>query len=57
MANQISSQEALDNAGMSLEECVYDSIVPACCSDGCMVEPDGSCEHGHPSVLLLMGLI
>ena len=26
-------------------------------TDGCWVEPDGECEHGHPSWLLHMGLI
>ena len=25
--------------------------------DGCWVEPDGTCEHGHKSWLLIMGLI
>jgi len=31
------------------------SIVPA--ADGCSVEPDGVCEHGQPSLLLLHGYI
>lgn len=26
-------------------------------TDGCRVEPDGVCEHGHPSWMLYMGLI
>jgi len=26
-------------------------------TDGCWVEPDGTCEHGCPSWLLSMGLI
>ena len=26
-------------------------------TDGCFVEPDGVCSHGHPSWLLVMGLI
>jgi hypothetical protein len=26
-------------------------------TDGCFVEPDGSCEHGQPSWLLALGLI
>ena len=26
-------------------------------SDGCWVEPDGICMHGHPSWLLRLGLI
>jgi hypothetical protein len=38
-----------------LEEWVMDSIVDA--TDGCQVEPDGVCEHGHPSWLLKLGLI
>lgn len=41
----------------ALQELVFDSIVPACCEDGCEVEPDGHCPHGHPSVLLKMGII
>ena len=26
-------------------------------TDGCTVEPDGTCEHGHDSWLLELGLI
>jgi hypothetical protein len=26
-------------------------------TDGCFVEPDGSCEHQQPSWLLALGLI
>lgn len=26
-------------------------------TDGCWVEPDGTCEHGHPSWLVHWGLI
>jgi hypothetical protein len=26
-------------------------------TDGCTVEPDGTCEHGHPSWLLYLGMI
>jgi len=32
-----------------------DSICPA--TDGCKVEPDGVCAHGHASWLLYLGLI
>lgn len=38
-------------------ETLDDSIVPACCSEGCDVEPDGKCEHGCPSALLAAGVI
>jgi hypothetical protein len=26
-------------------------------TDGCWVEPDGVCEHGHPAWLLRLGLV
>jgi hypothetical protein len=32
-----------------------DSVVEA--TDGCSVEPDGVCPHGHPSWFLRLGLI
>jgi len=38
-----------------LEEMVYDSVCDA--TDGCSVEPDGKCSHGHPSWLRKLGLI
>lgn len=34
---------------------VYDSVCEA--TDGCTVEPDGSCPHGKQSWLLILGLI
>jgi hypothetical protein len=37
------------------ERWVYDSVVGA--TDGCRVEADGTCPHGHPSWLLAMGLV
>lgn len=38
-----------------LEEQCFDGIVEA--TDGCMVEPDGICPHGHPSWLIKIGVI
>ena len=29
----------------------------AACPHGCWVEPDGHCEHGHPSWLLVLVMI
>lgn len=43
-------EEMLDAVGT-------DSVVPACCDEGCEVEPDGRCEHKCPSVLLELGVI
>lgn len=40
-----------------LNQLVMDSVCPALCSDGCEVEPDGRCPHGHPSVLIALGLV
>jgi len=38
-----------------LREWVFDSVCEA--TDGCEVEPDGRCEHGHESWLLALGMI
>jgi hypothetical protein len=54
---KITATEALENAEMSLDDLISETVVPACCSEGCEVEPDGTCEHGCPSVLLEMGMI
>jgi len=61
--HRISVKAALLEAGFrSIERFVasnaaHDSIVPACCNEGCEVEPDGRCWHGCPSVLLALGVI
>lgn len=47
--------EVIDES--ELEALVFDSVVPACCSHGCQVEPDGICPHGCRSVLLVLGVI
>lgn len=38
-----------------LEEWVFDSVCEA--TDGCEIEPDGICEHGHPSWLIRLGMV
>jgi len=38
-----------------MKQMVYDSVALA--TDGCRVELDGVCPHGHPSWLLRLGLI
>ena len=38
-----------------LQDWTMDSVCEA--TDGCEIEPDGVCEHGHPSWLLRLGLI
>jgi hypothetical protein len=54
---RISVRETLAMHGVSLDELAWESIIPACCSEGCEVEPDGECEHGQPSVFLKLGVI
>ena len=54
-AYEISPEQALLDAGMELRDLVFESVVPACCSHGCMVEPDGKCEHGYWSVARELG--
>ncbi len=38
-----------------LEQWMLDGVAEA--TDGCTVEPDGTCEHGHPSWLRYLGLM
>lgn len=38
-----------------LERMMNDGVVEA--TDGCRVEPDGHCPHGHPSWMLYLGFI
>lgn len=56
---RIAEDEGYDCPIQYLEETGigYDSVVPACCEDGCEVEPDGTCSHGHPSILIAIGVI
>ena len=53
---RISAGAAMRRADLTMDD-LDDVIVPACCTEGCEVEPDGTCEHGCPSVLLAMGVI
>lgn len=54
---EVCDQEGCENQEELLEMYGYDSVVPACCSEACQVEPDGRCEHGFPSILLRLGVI
>ena len=39
-----------------IRDMVYD-IIDCEATDGCCVEPDGVCPHGHPSWLIVLGII
>ena len=60
----ITATEALENEGFTpdtLEDftrnAMWEATSPACCTEGCIVEPDGACSHGCPSILIALGLI
>lgn len=58
----ITCSQAVSNAGYpSVEEYLADegtdSVILACCDQGCEVEPDGYCQHGCPSIIVAKGLI
>jgi hypothetical protein len=55
--HRISVRQTLEDAGLTIDDLICDSVVPACCDNGCEVEPDGRCEHGCPSVLMALGII
>lgn len=38
-----------------MEQWMEEGVAKA--TDGCRVEPDGSCPHGHKSWLLVLGLV
>ena len=62
MAYKLEIEEVLEEEGFdTIEELLDDykdqSLVPSMCSCGAMVEPDGHCEHGNPSVFLEYGLV
>lgn len=38
-----------------LEYWIFDGVAEA--TDGCQVEPDGTCEHSHQSWLMVLGLL
>lgn len=54
----LAPDHVLDREGIDMDELMEDSSsVPACCEKGCYVESDGTCPHGHPSVLLALRLV
>jgi hypothetical protein len=47
----------LDEAYEQLMRWDWDCGCEAACPEGCWVEPDGWCEHGYPSWMLVYGVI
>lgn len=62
MENKMSLLEVSESLGFEtvdamIEAFCFESFVPSMCSEGCDVEPDGHCSHGHPSCLIEYGII
>ena len=60
----ITAAEALANEGFTpdtledfIRNALWESTSPACCTEGCIVEPDGACSHGCPSILIALEVI
>jgi len=59
---ELSAKETMNRRGFDTIEKVQKQAlrrgsIPACCTCGSYVEPDGKCPHGHPSILLKKKLI
>lgn len=54
---QLATDYGYNNTDDFIQTECSDSVVPACCRNGCEVEPDGKCEHGCPSPLLALSYI
>lgn len=53
----VARNEGFDSIEDMLNSVGFEAVVPACCDEGCSTEPDGTCEHGCPSILLALGII
>ena len=53
----LAARDGYSDASAMLYAVGFDSVVPACCDMGCETEPDGTCAHGCPSLLLALGVI
>ena len=47
-------RKAMAACGMDEWEMAFADSVPAACTEGCMVEPDGKCEHGNIAVTQIL---
>lgn len=55
--SKVAEAQGCENCSEMIEMYANESVVPACCSEGCDVEPDGRCPHGCPSIMLAVGVI
>lgn len=57
LLSEVAEEYGYESIHELIEEYCFESVVPACCSEGCEVEPDGHCSHGHTSILIEFGII
>lgn len=50
-------EEGYEDVMDMLEEYIHEGMVPACCTLGCRVEPDGICPCGNRSIFLVAGIM
>jgi hypothetical protein len=56
MARQFEKHEwSVDDVEEAMEKATYGDLAE--CADHCEVEPDGTCSHGYPSVLVAFGMV
>jgi hypothetical protein len=55
--DEVAERNDCESINELLDQFGLESVVPACCDEECQVEPDGYCEHGHPSILVELGII
>lgn len=55
--NEVAEEYGYDSVVDMMNDYMWDSVVPACCTEGCEVEPDGKCSHGHSSILIEYGIV
>lgn len=55
--NEVAEEYGYDSVEEMIDDYMFVSVVPACCSHGCEVEPDGRCPHGNPSILIELGIV
>jgi len=46
---EVAEEYGYETVEEMIEDYAFESVVPACCSESCEVEPDGHCSHGHKS--------
>ena len=55
--DELTNEWGYDSIYEMIEDYALENVVPAVCSQGCDVEPDGVCSHGNNSFLIELGIV